>query len=76
MVGFTVPLTYYEGKGLCPSCGGKAPATAVNGWSLSSMKLQIANDASTTGFASTDIMNLITPVWKRPLQSIHVLTKP
>jgi subtilisin family serine protease len=71
-----IPLTYYTGKGLCPSCGGKTPATAVNSWSLSSMKLQIANDASTNGFAATDIMNLYTSVWKRPLQAISILTKP
>lgn len=72
----TIPLKYYTGKGLCPSCGGKTPATAVNSWSLSSMKLQIANDASTNGFASTDIENNYIPVWKYPLQSINISTKP
>lgn len=72
----TIPLTYFKGNGLCPSCGGKTPATAVNSWILPSMKLQIANDASTNGFASTDIKNNYISVWKYPLQSINISTKP
>lgn len=75
----TIPLTSYQGPGLCPSCGGTTTATADPQWNLSSMNLQIANGSSTTGAASTDIKlfsTFIIPIWVRPLQTIQLLTAP
>jgi subtilisin family serine protease len=74
----TVPLAYYEGPGLCPSCGGSSPPTASAFW-MSSMNLQVLSGASTTGQASTNIQYFgppFIPKWVRPLQTIHLLTKP
>ena len=74
----TIPLTYYQGPGLCPSCGGSTPAQPAAGWA-GSMDLQIADGASTTGLASTNITYYgppIIPIWVRPLQTIQLLTKP
>jgi len=73
----TIPLSYYKGVGLCPSCGGTTSPTIDNRWGSSSMNLQIATGASTTGYASTDIKyDGFYPKWVRPLQSISILTKP
>lgn len=74
----TVPLTYYRGPGLCPSCGGMTPSAPDTSWG-GLMNLQIQDGAATTGQASTNIsyFGLPTiPIWVRPLQSISILTKP
>jgi subtilisin family serine protease len=72
----TIPLTYYQGPGLCPSCGGSTRPTADPSFG-GSINLQILNGASTTGLASTDITVSATfPIWVRPLQTIQLLTKP
>jgi subtilisin family serine protease len=73
----TIPLTYYKGPGLCPSCEGSEQPQADRSWNSSSMNLQILDGASTTGQASTDIkIDGWYPVWRRSLQTIHLLTKP
>ncbi|MFZ6181243.1 S8 family peptidase [Nannocystis pusilla] len=71
----TIPLKYYSGKGLCPGCLGKQPATPVNGWA-GSTTLKIANGESATGAASINIQYMLSDVWKRPLQTIQLATKP
>jgi subtilisin family serine protease len=74
----TIPLTYYEGPGLCPSCGGSTPREPNLNWG-GSMNLRILDGAATIGQASTDITHFgppILPIWVRPLQSISLLTKP
>ncbi len=73
----TIPLSYYRGGGLCPSCGGSTPPVVDTHWQASSMNLQILNGSSTTGLASTSIKyDAYLPKWVRPLQTIQLLTQP
>lgn len=77
----TIPLSYISGPGLCPSCGGRAPAAVNSSWEGSSMTVQIADGNATTGSASTsarfiDSNGAFNPVWIRALQSIQLLTPP
>lgn len=76
----TFPLSYYNGIGLCPSCGGTAAPVVNYDWDQSSMNLQIANGSSTTGYASTNIKVFYSfslhDVWVRSQQALAILTKP
>jgi serine protease len=73
----TIPLTYQRGVGLCPSCGGSSAPT-VDDNLHGSMNLRISGDASTMGYASTNIVHGVTqtPLWVKPLQPIYILTQP
>ncbi|MDC0670421.1 S8 family peptidase [Nannocystis radixulma] len=71
-----VPLKFYSGKGLCPSCGGTKAAEEHPYWS-GWMNLQIANSDSTNGLASVEIRyQVINLMWRRLQQQIAILTKP
>ena len=71
----SLPLTIYKGKGLCPSCGGTS-ATSVHSSYSGSMTLQIANESTTTGTASTSFLGPNYTSIKKQLGPIELLTKP
>lgn len=80
----THSLSYYQGPGLCPSCGGKTSPTTNPDWSPPSMPStlgrQIASPASTSGTAIVNI-NAITQFgvaryWPRqPMSSTVPITR-
>ncbi len=71
----SLPMTVYQGKGLCPSCGGKS-ATSVHMSYSGSMTLQIANESVTTGTASTNFYGPNLVNIKKVHGPIELLTKP
>lgn len=71
----TLPLTFYQGRGLCPSCGGKSATSGAIDYS-GSMKLQIADGSVTTGTASISVIGPNYVSIKKPLGPIELVTKP
>jgi len=72
----TIPMSVPQGRGLCPSCGGKT-AAKIDSTFYASVTLQIANGSVTSGNAATQInWSNYLGTWNRPLQPIQLLTKP
>ena len=71
----TLPLTFYQGRGLCPSCGGKSATSGAVNYS-GSMKLQVADGAVTTGTASINVIGPNNISITKPLGPIELVTKP
>lgn len=76
-----IPLKYFRGPGLCPSCGGAQAVVVDAGYGPSAMTLKIADGAANFGSAATNIVvkdsyGAWVPRWKRDLQTINILTKP
>ena len=67
-----VPMSYFTGMGLCPSCAGNAPPVAQPAGSI---RLVIADGAVAMGSISTAIAMPIG-AWSRPLVPVARLTAP
>ncbi len=68
-----VPVSWYSGPGLCPSCKG---STAPTPRSAGSIRVEIPSGSSATGFLSTAIQTPSGGTWTRSRMPIQILTVP
>lgn len=68
-----VPMTWFTGTGLCPSCTGSGPPGTQPAGSI---RVEIANGSATAGSLSTDIDAPTGQQWDRFDLPIALLTQP